>query len=91
VGSSKSEWKHLTSESDTPKRSQDLLIIALAFLLYFPGLVLLWRFPFKSKAQKLRFRIIVISFFPVPVVWAFGYLLYRLILFVAIELKNRFF
>jgi hypothetical protein len=72
-----SEWKHLSSTKPKKKRSEELWVIALGFVVYFPGLVLLWRFPFDTKARKMRFRFIACTFV-LPIVWAYAYLFYLL-------------
>lgn len=70
-----SEWKHLSSTELEKKKSEELWVIALGFLLYFPGLVLLWRYPFDSKGVKNRYRYAACTVV-LPVIWAYAYLLY---------------
>jgi len=83
-----SEWKHLSSSDSKKKKSEELWVIALGFLLYFPGLILLWRYPFDSKGKKSRFRYAACTFV-IPLIWAYAYLLYFLLKSLALWVRNK--
>ena len=83
-----SEWKHLSSTESEKKKSEELWVIALGFLLYFPGLVLLWRYPFDSKGVKNRYRYAACTVV-LPVIWAYAYLLYFLLKSLALWVRSK--